>query len=299
MEQIELGAAQRVFRNGLRTRRRTGEALLARRRGIDPDWQQYDQSLGVPGLAGRLRAWDLLRPFESVVEATRKWADGIDTLPRTYIRNPEPYLLVGPPTPEEPFLIAPKVWATWTDATLDKGLKHLDSLLIASEAVPTRQVRAPETRFEELRLTALIHPAQLSGYVARMSPMRTKAEISEAIGAAKELTEACYKAAGARLGLTDLPTDDFPKLGKLVRRELARRDKSPVSQRAQRAITQMGSGLGTLDDALAAIRNELGTGHGRAHPPAGLKRFHGQLAIDAAEMQTRYVANALVDLGLL
>ena len=154
------------------------------------------------------------------------------------------------------------------------------------------------TRFEELRATGLLNRAQMDAYLRRMRSLRSRQEVADAIGAAKEVTEACYRAAARVLGL-EVPANNFPGLGKTVRKELTQRAKAgQMSATALEAVQQLATGLGTIDHGLSTLRNEVGTGHGRPQPAAGLKAYHAQLAIDVAEAQTRFIVNTLLELGL-
>jgi len=72
------------------------------------------------------------------------------------------------------------------------------------------------------------------------------------------------------------------------------------SPTATNAIDQLFSGMATGEHALATLRNEVGTGHGRSTPPEGLRPRHGQLAIDTADnTHVRYLVHTLRDLKLI
>jgi hypothetical protein len=130
-----------------------------------------------------------------------------------------------------------------------------------------------------------------------MSKLRTRAQISDAIGAAKELVEACNRATCELLDV-DYPEGDFAKLGRETRRALIARDHAAPSARATQAINQLFSGMTSVEGALATLRNELGTGHGRPDLPR-LRPRHGQLAVDTADTYGRYLVATLRDLKLI
>jgi hypothetical protein len=159
-------------------------------------------------------------------------------------------------------------------------------------------VRPPEDRFAELRRSALIEEAVLNSYVRRMSKTRTKAQISDAIGAAKELLEATMRGALDLLGVP-YPDDDFGKLGRILRQEMMRQEPDDPTKKAADALKQLASGLATTELALGALRNDLGSGHGRVSYPPELKSRHAQLAIDVADTNARYVVATLTDLKIL
>nr|WP_253945527.1 abortive infection family protein [Nocardioides sp. zg-DK7169] len=129
-----------------------------------------------------------------------------------------------------------------------------------------------------------------------MAKLGTRAQISEAIGAAKELIEACNRATCELLQVS-YSDSDFPKLGKTVRKRLAELERG--SGTATRAIDQLFAGMATIELALATLRNEVGTGHGRSALPKGLRPRHGQLAIDTADTHARYLVSTLSDLNLI
>lgn len=80
--------------------------------------------------------------------------------------------------------------------------------------------------------------------------------------------------------------------------EIARRGVGSTTPKAKEAIDQLFAGMATIENALAALRNELGVGHGRPKVPK-LRPRHGQFAVDTADRHVRYLACTLRDLGLL
>jgi hypothetical protein len=122
---------------------------------------------------------------------------------------------------------------------------------------------------------------------------RTPKQLSDAIGAAKELTEATIRAALDRLGVPYQPADDLPRLMKMWRvavSALAPPDPlgAPILDKAQ-------SGVANLVTFLAEWRNAYGRGHGRAQYPPGLMARHARLASDAAEICVRFIVTTMDD----
>lgn len=69
-----------------------------------------------------------------------------------------------------------------------------------------------------------------------MAKLSSRAQISQAIGSAKELIEACNRATCDLLEV-EYPQSDFPRLGKVVRNELAGLERG--SETATKAIDQL------------------------------------------------------------
>jgi len=142
-----------------------------------------------------------------------------------------------------------------------------------------------------LRGKEMVSDAVLDGYLTRMRKRRTKAEISDAIGAAKELTEATMKALATRHAVT--PTSKTPDLSDYWRvlkpflsdaaidRALGSRDG---------AVLRLLSSQVTVVQSLGELRNRVGSGHGVTAHPAGLSAAHALLAVDTAHTLTRYLA---------
>lgn len=152
-------------------------------------------------------------------------------------------------------------------------------------------------RFEELHASGLIDAPVIDGYAKSMLAPNTPKQLLDAIGAAKELTEAVLRASLARLDVKYGKTDDLPKLMKLWRSAvgtIAPPDPSGVGHldRAQAA-------LGNLVTFLGEWRNEYGSGHGRPAYPEGLKVRHTRLAADAAETCVRFIVTTMDDLERL
>lgn len=103
-----------------------------------------------------------------------------------------------------------------------------------------------------------------------------------------------------RMGVEPPKADDLMALAKMTRQELSNRvrAKSSGTTAIEASAVKFEAGLTTVVNALAEMRNSHGEGHGRPVAPKGLEVRHGQLAVDAAVTYSRYVATALVDLGI-
>lgn len=183
------------------------------------------------------------------------------------------------------------------EGDLNRGSAILHEVLVMLPAAKTVEARPLMGRFAEVRQSRLIHEQALDSYLRRMSNLKGTAHVSSAIGASKELVEACNRAACMRLGVADAE-GDFLAIGKAVRKELGARE-ALLPQKSARAVQQLFAGFSSVENALATLRNDVGTGHGRAQLPPGLRARHGQLAIDAADTYTRYIVETLRDLKLL
>lgn len=249
------------------------------------------------GLAGTMVRMQARAPLETVEQSICSWLLGNVKALRPYLASAADqcrvvYTVKEGDTPEglERRLAA-------AEQAVHDGRSMLEGVLAQVPAPQLVVLRAPEERFAELREAQLIEDGALHPLLRRMSKMRTPAQISAAIGAAKELVEACNRAACELLGL-EAPTDNFSRLGSNVRKELARRDAGATTQKASEAVSQLFSGMASIENALASLRNELGEGHGRHKVPT-LRPRHGQLAVDTADLHVRYLLGTLRDLALL
>lgn len=152
-------------------------------------------------------------------------------------------------------------------------------------------------RFAELRASGLIEDKVVSDLEKDMLNPRTARQLSNAIGSAKELTEATLRASLDRLGQTYSKSDD---LGTLMRKwRVAVADKASPDDGGKDALDKAMSALGNLVRFLSEWRNPYGRGHGRPQYPLGLKPRHARLAIDAAETSIRFIVTTLDDLEML
>lgn len=168
--------------------------------------------------------------------------------------------------------------------------------------VPGRKLVTPPASgpdLGELRASRIIDEKVLDGYARRMSKFNTVLQCSEAIGASKELLEATYRGVLDLLGEPYTKKDDYTVLGKKARNALATHAGFAPSTKGTNSLKQLLSGLGTANQALAELRNEYGTGHGRPKHPDGLQVRHARLAVDLAVTEARYLALTVQDLNLL
>lgn len=140
-------------------------------------------------------------------------------------------------------------------------------------------------------LRGLLDDAVLDGYLNRMRQRRTRSEISDAIGAAKDTVEATMKAMASRLEVTPATSQpDLQDWWKSIspyfidsHADKALGGKEGATQKLLRAQS-------TTIQALGELRNNVGTGHGRPTHPAGLTSAHALLAVDTAHTLTRFLA---------
>lgn len=159
------------------------------------------------------------------------------------------------------------------------------------------QVAPIPARFAELRASGLVEDKVVTDLEKDMLNPRTARQLSNAIGSAKELTEATLRASLDRLGQTYTKRDD---LGTLLRKwRMAVADRASPDEGGQEALDRAMSALGNIVRFLSEWRNPYGRGHGRPQYPPGLKPRHARLAIDAAETSIRFIVTTLDDLEML
>jgi hypothetical protein len=103
-----------------------------------------------------------------------------------------------------------------------------------------------------------------------------------AIGTAKELLETTCKAI---LEARDVPTEKREDLPQLVRRAAEVLKLLPSQSRSSKdpeTVRKVLGSLGILTAGMAELRNQYGTGHGRAPSAQGLAPRHAKLAVGAA-----------------
>ena len=214
-----------------------------------------------------------LTALEDVQESTNRWVNGNTALIERYL-GPGANEFAHPPRR------LPGRWASSRESdaaeraqachsAIDDDVQRLQQVIDRLPHPGPTAIRPVEDRFAELRQSGLISATQLASYVRRMSKTRTRTQVSEAIGAAKELMEACHRATLDRLDVP-YPKNDFAKLGKIVRGEVLKREGAAPSSTSGDAIVQVFSGMATVEGALATLRNDLGTGHGKADLPKGV-----------------------------
>jgi hypothetical protein len=178
----------------------------------------------------------------------------------------------------------------WLHMAVDE-LKKMQAALGVQRAIPPS---APSSdRFAELRGSGLIEAKVVSDNAKAMAAPRTAKQLNDAIGAAKELTEATLRGALDQLGESPKTTDDLQELGKKLRRALTNAAPDPAGAKVLDSV------LANLVRFLAEWRNLYGRGHGRTKYPPGVKARHARLATDAAETCIRCIVTTMDDLELL
>lgn len=110
-------------------------------------------------------------------------------------------------------------------------------------------------------------------------------DLSAAIGAAKELCESVARVVLTERAVPVSRSDDMPKLVKVAHGTL---DRQPGrGQAAQIAVRNLSQAAMTIVVTLAELRNELGTGHGRAKVPR-ISREAAVVATDAGILWSRW-----------
>jgi len=116
---------------------------------------------------------------------------------------------------------------------------------------------------------------------------------SAAIGAAKELCESVARVVLVERAVPYSLSDDMPKLVRAAHGTLDRLPgRGQVAQAAVRNLSQAALSIVTI---LVELRNELGTGHGRAKVPR-VSREAAVAASDAAVLWTRWALTRLDEL---
>jgi hypothetical protein len=286
------------FRAELRKRLSAADDLRARLEAALDELAQmppYDPNL--KGLAAMLQSVPSTRGLTTVAESVEKWRSGNNAVMTRYLGSEGSHVSLDYlPSWHRDEERDPNRRAGTCQRRIEEGVEVIERVLSRlPQTAPT--TATPDARFTEVRQSGLLDPAAFDSYVTRMSRLRTRPQISDAIGAAKEMVEACNRATCELLDVP-YPEGDFGKLGKVVRKELAARDHAAPSTRAAHAIDQLFAGMASVEVALATLRNELGTGHGRRDLPR-LRPRHGQLAVDTADTYGRYLVATLRDLKLI
>jgi hypothetical protein len=182
----------------------------------------------------------------------------------------------------------------WLTGARDE-LQRLQTALGVRRGVAAA-ARAP-MRFEELHVSGLVREQIIDDCAKEMLSPHTPRQLHNAIGAAKELTEATLRAALAQLSEPYACSDDLPRLMKKWRTALS--DKAPPDSGGKETLDKAQAALANLVTFLAEWRNTYGRGHGRPQYPPGLSARHARLAADAAETCVRFIATTMDDLQLL
>ena len=185
-------------------------------------------------------------------------------------------------------------YVDWVTAARDE-LKELQAAVGVRRGI----VSSPITvgRFEELLASGLVDRQVIEDHARDMRAPRTPKQLANAIGAAKELTEATLRAAIDHAGASWKPRDDLGVLMRTWRQAMLK--KAAPDPEGEEALSRVQAGLGSLITFLAEWRNPYGDGHGRTRYPPGLRDRHARLAIDAAETAIRFIVTTMDDLQLL
>lgn len=130
-----------------------------------------------------------------------------------------------------------------------------------------------------------------------MRAPRTPKQLANAIGAAKELTEATLRAALDRLAQSYRVSDSLPTLMRKWRDAVGK--LAPPDPLGADALDKALVALANLVTFVAEWRNAYGRGHGKPKYPPGLTARHARLASDAAETCIRFIVTTMDDLELL
>ncbi len=146
-----------------------------------------------------------------------------------------------------------------------------------------RSPLAVPTSLRQVERTALIADRDyLSRQITRMEAA-IEADPDLAIGTAKELVETCCKTVLAAAGVEPAKNWKMPRLLKETATQLQLTPEGvPDQAPAANTIKGVLGSLGQIVHGLAELRNEYGTGHGRAPGAGGLQARHARLAAGAA-----------------
>lgn len=132
------------------------------------------------------------------------------------------------------------------------------------------------------------------GYIAQQITRMEAAVINDpslAIGTAKELVETCCKTILRERNIEFSKNADIPELVKLTSKELELTPNDITDKaKASDTIKRLLSNLGTIAQGIAELRNQYGTGHGKAAGARGLGSRHAKLAVGAASTLAVFLA---------
>lgn len=181
---------------------------------------------------------------------------------------------------------------------LRKALEELRALQVVLGVRRGVATAAPApARFEELHASGLVAEKVINDHAKEMRSPRTPRQLHNAIGSAKELTEATLRAALDRLEESYGRSDDLPSLMKRWRKAVGR--LAPPDPEGEAMLDKAQAALANLVTFLAEWRNAYGRGHGRPQYPPGLTTRHARLATDAAETCVRFIVTTMDDLERL
>ncbi len=132
------------------------------------------------------------------------------------------------------------------------------------------------------------------GYIAQQITRMEASVLNDpalAIGTAKELVETCCKTILEARDVSFSKSADLPELIKLTTKELELTpDDIPDKAKAAETVKRLLSNLATITQGVAELRNQFGTGHGKAAGARGLSSRHARLAVGAASTLAVFLA---------
>ena len=187
----------------------------------------------------------------------------------------------------------------WVEPWLRDSIRDLESLLgmLGVRRDLAISVPPPSSRFAELRASGLVDAAVIDAHAREMGDPRSPKQLVDAIGAAKELTEATLRGALDRVGEPWGAGDDLGALMRTWRRKVGR--TAPPDSAGIDALDKVEAALGNVVVFLGEWRNLYGRGHGRTRYEPGLRQRHARIAVDCAEAVIRFVVTTMDDLALL
>jgi hypothetical protein len=132
------------------------------------------------------------------------------------------------------------------------------------------------------------------GYIAQQITRMEASVLNDpalAIGTAKELVETCCKTILEARSIPFSKSADLPELIKLTTKELELTSNDiPDKAKAADTVKRLLSNLATITQGIAELRNQYGTGHGKASGAKGLGPRHAKLAVGAASTLAVFLA---------
>jgi hypothetical protein len=132
------------------------------------------------------------------------------------------------------------------------------------------------------------------GYIAQQITRMETAVLNDptlAIGTAKELVETCCKTILQSRHVAFSRSADLPELIKMTTKVLELAPANiPEGSKAAENIKRLLNNLATIANGIAELRNQYGTGHGKAAGHRGLGPRHAKLAVGAASTLAVFLA---------
>lgn len=138
-------------------------------------------------------------------------------------------------------------------------------------------------------------PGYLFQQITRMEAAVSN-DPSLAIGTAKEIVESCCKTILEARNIVFSSSADLPELVKLTVKELELTPSDIANQaKAAETIKRLLSNLATITQGIVELRNQYGTGHGKAAGAKGLGSRHAKLAVGAASTLAVFLAETHIE----